>query len=304
VTRTRSTDRTRRIQRAGTVLRAGGRAAALLAAAGLAGLTVLAGPGAPAARADDSGTTTPATPGSTASAPSSGDAAPTEAGTNFRTATPIKQGQQATAGASAGDYLYWTFPADTGQNVTVRATVTFPSGAVRHGPSTWQIDVYDGLRRRQPCRYGMQTRTAAAGATGVELACTLRTVRSYAEPWSDDPLRGAYYLRLAVLDLPQTDLGLPVQAAVTASAHGTAGRQAVDGSVTPVVTANGPDLAPSGGWAGTWWSPRWLWTGGGGLLAVLAALGMHRLARGPVRPFTPRPTGEPVRPREPAGYAG
>jgi len=278
--------------------------ASLLAAAGLAGLAVLV---APAARADDSATTTPATPEASASASgssSSDDAAPTEAGTNFRTATPVKQGQQATASASTGDYLYWTFPADTGQNVTVKATVTFPSTAARHGASTWQIDVYDGLRRRQPCRYGMQTRTAAADATTVELACTLRAVRSFAEPWSNDPLRGAYYLRLAVLDMPQTDLGLPVQAAITANSHGTAGRQAVDGSVTPVVTANGPDLAPSGGWAGTWWSPRWLWTGGGGLLAVLVALGAHRLARGPVRPFGPRTAGEPVRPREPAGYSG
>ena len=276
-------------------------AAGLLAAAGLASLAVLA----PVARADDSGTATPATPDATASASASAsDAAPTEAGTNFRTATPVKQGQQATAAASAGDYLYWTFPADSGQNVTVKATVTFPSGAVRHGPSTWQIDVYDGLRRRQACRYGMQTRTAAADVTTVQLACTLRTVRAWAEPWSNDPLRGAYYLRLAVLDLPQTDLGLPLQAAVTAASHGTAGEAAVDGSVTPVVTANGPELAPDGGWAGTWWSPRWLWTGGGGLLAVLAALGAHRLARGPVRLSGPRYSGEPARPREPAGYSG
>lgn len=280
-------------------------AAALLAAAGLAGLAVLA---APAARADDSDTATPSASSSASSSDpstaSSTDAAPTEAGTNFRTATPVEQGQEATANASTGDYLYWTFPADTGQNVTVKATVTLPANTARHGASTWQIDVYDGLRRRQPCRYGMQTRTVAADAATVQLACTLRTVRSWAEPWSNDPLRGAYYLRLAVLDLPQTDLGLPVQAAVTATGHGTAGGQAVDGHVTPVVTANGPDIAPGDGWAGTWWSPRWLWTGGGGLLAVLAALGAHRLARGPVLPFRPRYTADPARPREPAGYNG
>jgi hypothetical protein len=259
-------------------------AAALLAGAALA---VLTGP----AAADDP----TADPSATATA-GGGDAAPTEAGTNFRTATVVQQGQQATADASTGDYLYWAFPADAGQNVTARATVTFPASAVRHGDSTWQIDVYDGLRRRQPCRYGAQTRTAAVGAASITLSCTLRTVRSWAEPWSNDPLRGGYYLRLTVLDLPQTDLGLPVQAAVQATSSGTGGREAVDGSVAPVVSANLPAVAPADGWSGTWWSPRWHWTAGGGLLAALAAVGAHRLARGPVRP------GGPGRTREPAGY--
>ena len=86
-----------------------------------------------------------------------------------------------------------------------------------------------------------------------------------------------------------------------ATSDGTAGRQAVDGSVAPVVTANGPRVAPSDGWAGTWWSARWLWTAGGGLLAVLLALGAHRLARGPVRLSRParahRATNGPANPR-------
>jgi hypothetical protein len=264
-------------------------AAALLAASAL---TTLTG----SAAADDPSDSP--TPTATAS-----DAPPTEAGTSFRTATVVQQGVQATAGASTGDYLYWQFPADAGQNITVHATVTFPTTEIRHGASTWQLDVYDGLRRRQPCRYGVQTASAAADATSVDLACHLRTVRSWAEPWSDDPLRGAYYLRLTALDLPSADLGLPVQTAVEATGSGTAGSQAVDGSVAPVVTANGPRVAPSDGWAGTWWSPRWLWTGGGGVLAVLAALGAHRLARGPVRlPGSSRQAAYD-RPREPAGYA-
>jgi hypothetical protein len=201
-------------------------------------------------------------------------------------------------------------PADTGQNVTVKATVTFGSGSgapTAHGTSTWQLDVYDGLRRRQPCRYGAQTRTAAAGATTVELACTLRPVRAWADTWSDDPLRGAYYLRLTALKVPEADLGQPVRAAIKATSHGTAGRNAVDGSVVPVVSAGAPDVAPGDGWAGTWWSPRWLWTGGGGLLAVFAALGAHRLARGPLRPQArPRPhqPDEPYQPREPSRYTG
>ncbi|SHN02347.1 hypothetical protein [Actinacidiphila paucisporea] len=280
------------------------RTARRLAAVGLlaaTALTVLTG----RAAADATPSATPS-----ASATSGEQGPPTEAGTNFRTATVIKQGQQATAGASAGDYLYWVVPADTGQKVTVKATVTFGSGsgaAATHGASTWQLDVYDGLRRRQPCRYGAQTRTAAAGAATVELACTLRPVRAYADTWSNDPLRGAYYLRLTALDVPEADLGQPVRAAITVTSHGTAGRDAVDGSVAPVVSANAPDVAPAGGWAGTWWSPRWLWTGGGGLLAVLAALGAHRLARGPLRTaHRPRPhdADRPPYPREGAGYSG
>jgi hypothetical protein len=272
----------------------------ILAAAALVAGALLAVAG-PAAADDPTGTPTDSGTATATASGDSSDAAPTEAGTNFRTATVIAQGTQATASASAGDYLYWQFPADTGQNVTVNATVTFPAGAVRHGPSTWQVDVYDGLRRRQPCRYGAQTRSAAPDATSVALVCHLRTVRSWSEQWSNDPLRGAYYVRLTVLDLPQTDLGQPVQAAVEATSDGTAGRQAVDGSVTPVVTGSGPSIAPAGGWAGTWWSPRWLWTGGGGLLAVLAALGAHRLARGPVRlPGAPRAYDRPQ--RDPAVY--
>jgi hypothetical protein len=279
------------------------RTARRLAAAGLlaaTALTALTGQ----ATADDTPTATP-----TATSTAGTDAPPTDAGTNFLTATVIKQGQQATASASAGDYLYWVVPADTGQNVTVKATVTFGSGtgtAAKHGASTWQLDVYDGLRRRQPCRYGAQTRTAGADAATVELACTLRPVRAYADSWSNDPLRGAYYLRLTALSVPEADLGQPVRAAVTATSHGTAGRDAVDGSVVPVVSANAPDVAPGDGWAGTWWSPRWLWTGGGGLLAVLVALGAHRLARGPIiRPTSrsrPHQPEQPHYPRDPAGY--
>ncbi|NUS10968.1 MAG: hypothetical protein HOY69_06110, partial [Streptomyces sp.] len=220
------------------------------------------------AAADDA--TPSATPSATATDGSTGDdGPPTEAGTNFRTAVAIKQGEQATASASAGDYLYWVVPADAGQNVTVKATVTFGSGsgtAAAHGTSTWQLDVYDGLRRRQPCRYGAQTRTAKADAATVELVCHLRTIRAWADTWSDDPLRGAYYLRLTALDVTEADLGQPFRAAVEATSDGTAGRYSVDGSVAPVVSASAPDVAPGDGWAGTWWSARWLWTAGGGLL--------------------------------------
>lgn len=133
--------------------------------------------------------------------------APTQAGTSFRTATEIEQGQQATASGSTGDYLYWSFPADTGQRPTVEATVKLPE---THAPQTWQIDVYDGLRRRQACQYGAQTRAAAAGTSSVELACVLRTVRAWSEPWANDPLPGTYYVRLTATGVATADLGLPV----------------------------------------------------------------------------------------------
>ncbi|MGW0583299.1 hypothetical protein ACWD25_47010, partial [Streptomyces sp. NPDC002920] len=102
----------------------------------------------------------PAAADSSPSASPSDDSgsAPTSAGTSFRTATEVEQGQKATASASTGDYLYWSFPADSGGRPTVKATVKLPD---EHVAQTWQIDVYDGLRRRQACQYGAQTRTAA-----------------------------------------------------------------------------------------------------------------------------------------------
>lgn len=215
---------------------------------------------------------------------SGADAPPTEAGTGFRTATVVQQGVQATASASVGDYLYWAFPADSGQKVTVKATVTFPQSSVRQGASTWQLDVFDGLRRRQPCRYGVNTAPAAADASSVQLSCTLRTVRAWAEPWSNDPLRGGYYIRLTVTDLASVDLGLPVRAAVEATSADAGGAQAVDGSVAPLVMRDGPDIAPSDGWSSTWWSGRWLWTGAGGVLAALAGIAGYGLTRGSGRP--------------------
>jgi hypothetical protein len=145
------------------------------------------------------------------SASSADGDAPTQAGTSFRTATEIEQGQTATANGSTGDYLYWSFPADAGQRPTVKATVKLPE---THATQTWQIDVYDGLRRRQSCQYGAQTRTAAAGVGSVELACTLRTVRAWSEAWANDPLPGTYYVRLTVVGVTTADLGLPVSSEV------------------------------------------------------------------------------------------
>ncbi|TSB19829.1 hypothetical protein [Streptomyces benahoarensis] len=279
--------------------------AALLATGGL--LTAAA-----PALADDPAPTASSgspSPGSDGEVP-----APTEAGTSFRTAALMLPGQRATADASTGDYLYWAVPLDQGQDATVRAKVKLPETA-RHGEATWRLDVYDGLRRRQACRYGMQARTVASDATSVELACTLRTVRAWAEPWADDPLPGRYYLRLTTTEQPQEDLGLPVRAEVSADVKDAGGAHAVDGalaaplvpgataatgseerdgddaddgaagasaspSATPAATAAEPD----GGWASGWWSDRWIWTAAGGVAAALMGIAGYRLTAGRGRP--------------------
>ncbi|MFE9674909.1 hypothetical protein ACFYO5_12425 [Streptomyces sp. NPDC006259] len=242
----------------------------------------------------------PAAADSTPSAsPSEEGSAPTTAGTSFRTATEVDQGRTATASGSAGDYLYWSFPADTGQRPTVRAKVKLPA---EHAGQTWQVDVYDGLRRRQSCQYGAQTRTAAPGTASVELACVLRTVRAWSEPWANDPLPGTYYVRLTVVGLKTADLGLPVGAELRVDSKDIGGAAAVDGSLAePLVpgiavksSAEEEDdssasavlssIEPDDGWSSGWWTDRWVWTGIGGVLAALAGIGGYALTRGPRRP--------------------
>ncbi|APY85617.1 hypothetical protein DCW30_25770 [Streptomyces alfalfae] len=231
----------------------------------------------------------------TASAAGDGDGksdAPSEAGTSFRTATAIRQDQKATAEASTGDYLYWAFPVDTGQRATVHATVKLPEAAARHAASTWQVDVYDGLRRRQACRLGTPRKTVARDAASVSLSCSLRTVRAWSEQWANDPLPGTYYLRLTVTGLKADDLGLPVRAEVDVTATDAGGAQAVDGSLAePLVPGAGSDdqrpaevTEPEDGWSSGWWSSRWIWTGVGGVLAALAGVGGYALTRGSGRP--------------------
>lgn len=254
------------------------RFATMLTAGALAAAALL-GTAAPAALAD----TPSPSPGAEGSAP-------TEAGTSFRTATPVEQGQKATANGSSGDYLYWVFPADAGDRPTVRASVTLPEPTARHGAADWRIDVYDGLRRRQPCMYGMQSRTAAADAAKVELSCTLRPVRALADAWSDEPLPGSYYIRLTVTAQPEQDQGLPVRAEVEAVSKAVGGAWAVDGTLAePLVPGVSADERRKEeetvlDWSSGWWSDRWIWTGAGGLLAALAAIGGYVLTRGSGRP--------------------
>ncbi|MDH2391989.1 hypothetical protein QCN29_25050 [Streptomyces sp. HNM0663] len=222
-------------------------------------------------------------------------AGPTEAGTSFRTATAVEQGRPATAQGSTGDYLYWSFPADAGQRPVIEAEVTLPEAASRHGAATWRLDVYDGLRRHQPCKYGMPSRTAAQDASSVKLTCTLRTVRSWADTWSNEPLPGTYYIRLTVARLPEEDLGQPVTARIEATSAERGGAYAVDGVLgAPLVPGAGTEgddaAAPEGGWSSGWWTDRWIWTAAGGLVAALAGVWGHRLTRGRGRP-PQAPTG-------------
>ncbi|WP_442819383.1 hypothetical protein [Streptomyces sp. NBC_01236] len=239
---------------------------------------------------------------SPSASPSDDGGAPTEAGTSFRTATEIEQGQQATASGSTGDYLYWSFPADAGQRPTVKATVKLPEASTRNASETWQLDVYDGLRRRQACQYGAQTRTAARDAASVDLSCTLRTVRAWSDTWANDPLPGTYYIRLTATGLGSSDLGLPVSTEVKVDSKDIGGAAAVDGSLAkPLVpgiatsaeqsdsdsdsaTAALSSIEPDDGWASGWWSDRWVWTAIGGILAALAGIGGYALTRGSGRP--------------------
>ncbi|WP_406054984.1 hypothetical protein OG462_05505 [Streptomyces sp. NBC_01077] len=270
------------------------RTVRMLATAALTGAALL-GLAAPAALADSPSAT--ADPENTRST-----AGPTEAGTTFRTAARFLPGQQATAQAATGDYLYWVFPADTGQRPTVNATVTLPDAALRHGPATWRVDVYDGLRRRQPCMYGTQSRAAAKETATVRLTCVLRPVRASADTWSNDPLPGSYYVRLTAVSLPDDDLGQPFTARVEVSTVDKGGAYATDGSLAaPLVpgatTADQAEAdadagrpsaveaaAPEDGWSSGWWSDRWLWTAAGGILAALAGVGGYVLTRGAGRP--------------------
>ncbi|MFM9614444.1 hypothetical protein [Streptomyces niveiscabiei] len=235
----------------------------------------------------------PAAADSPSPSPSGDVKVPTSAGTSFRTAAEIEQGQTATASGSTGDYMYWSFPADAGQRPTVKATLKLPQA---HTGQTWQLDVYDGLRRRQACQYGAQTHTAAQGTESLELACVLRTVRSWSEPWANDPLPGTYYVRLTTVGVKTADLGLPVSAELRVDSKHIGGAAAVDGwlsepLVPGVAVTKAEDskatlfsLEPEDGWASGWWSSRWVWTGVGAILAALAGIGGYALTRGTGRP--------------------
>lgn len=228
------------------------------------------------------------------------------AGTSFLTATTVEPGRPVRVSASTGDHLYWSFAAAAGQTGQITVTVALPPPASRHGAATYTADVFDGLRRRQACTAGPQNATADTGATSVKLRCTLRQVRTWAEPWSDDPLPGTYYLRLSASDLPEQDLGLPIRVDVRITTKDGAAQPAgskLEAPLSPAVNPGAtlaPDAAPPAspsavssapkpadrvkGWF-SWPSSRWWWTLGGGVLAAAAAVAGYSLTRRPHRWF-------------------
>ena len=239
--------------------------------------------------------------------PGASGAAPTaKVGTSFLTATTLAPGQDAEVSTSTGDYLYWAFAAAEGQTPTAQLTVTLAPAADRHGPQTWSVEVFDGLRRRQSCTAGTQNATGAATAAALTLGCTLRQVRSWAEPWSGDPLPGTYYVRLSVADVPQQDLGLAASVQLHVAAKGGPDDAQPEGGslraplVPPVnagaTVAPGSTAVPAAGaraaapaepeshWYTGWfsgWNSRWFWTVGGGALAALAGVAGYTLTRHP-----------------------
>ncbi|MEV7020585.1 peptidase [Kitasatospora sp. NPDC093558] len=227
----------------------------------------------------------------TPSPSASGTAAPaTKAGTSFLTAVNLSPGQDANVAASTGDYLYWAFGASEGQTPTVSVTVNLAPGKDRHDAQTWAVEVFDGLRRRQSCTAGTQNATGDQNTATLALSCTLREVRTWAEPWSGDPLPGTYYVKLAVTDVPQPDLGLAAAVQLHVAAKGNADNAQPEGG-----ELKAPLVPPAGGGASTakaaapvqpeehwytgWfsgWNSRWYWTiGGGALAAVAGVLGFH-----------------------------
>ncbi|MDG4760187.1 peptidase [Micromonospora sp. WMMD710] len=229
--------------------------------------------------------------------PSPGATPVNRAGTSFLSATPITAGQPVRVDASIGDHLYWSFPATAGQVHEINATVTFPKA--RGGASTWTVDVFDGLRRRQACTAGAQTPTVDAQASSVTLGCTLREVRPWAEPWSADPLPGTYVIRLSVIDLPEPDLGAPIDVDLLVGTIADRGASADDGELAAPLVPNTkagtvlnavPPVEAEADEDSDWpadWLPdlgsRWIWTSVGGVLAAVAGVVGFALTRRPRR---------------------
>ena len=213
------------------------------------------------------------------------------AGTSFLTAVTIIAEKPVQVDAVTGDYLYWQFPAEAGQRPELAITVALPPSAGRTGPQSWNVEVFDGLRRRQACVGGEQSPVAEVTATEVVLGCRLRQVRSWAEPWDGDPLPGTYYVKLSSTDLPEKDLGLPVEVrlGLTAPAGDTGADQ---GELAAPLVANNqpgkvqatPAASPAyesslsieeDGVSLDWlpdFSSRWVWTVAGGVIAAMAGL--------------------------------
>ena len=218
----------------------------------------------------------------------------TTAGTSFLTAATIKADEPVKVSASTGDYMYWAFTAKAGQTAGIAATISLPKPGSRHAAATWTVEVFDGLRRRQACTSGAQAPVAAVTDTSVTLGCALREVRSWAEPWSGDPLPGTYYVRISATSIPDEDIGLALgvdmQVNITDSGdpapEGGNLAAPLDPAVKPgtVLTSVTESAAPklTSGWLPSA-SSRWTWTTVGGVLAAIASVAGFALTRRPLR---------------------
>ncbi|WP_436789934.1 peptidase [Yinghuangia sp. YIM S10712] len=250
-----------------------------------------------------------AAPAVAATDPSSGPGNSTYAnnvlpGTTFLTAGKMEAETSTTTPASTGEYMYWSFPALAGEDVSAKVTLTLPNS--RTAPMSWRVDVFDGLRRHQPCATGRPQATAQAADAAIEIDCGPRTIRPWSEAWSSDPLPGTYYVRVAATDVAERDLGLRLQVKLelTAKGGGDVGPYAGqdDSLKAPLVpvTGGGQQLQP-GQVADTrkvtlagfdnddeWLSGttgRWVWTTAGGIVAMLLGVGGYLFARHPRRWF-------------------
>lgn len=159
--------------------------------------------------------------------------------------------------------------------------------------------MFDGLRRRQACTAGAQTPTVDAKASSVALGCTLREVRPWTEPWSADPLPGTYVIRLSVIDLPEPDLGAPIDVDLLVGTVADRGASADDGELAAPLVPNtkagtvlnavpvaDPEAGDDGDSPADWLpnlGSRWVWTAIGGVLAAVAGVVGFAVTRRPRR---------------------
>lgn len=226
-------------------------------------------------------------------------------GTSFLTAGKMEAKTSTTTTASTGEYMYWSFPALAGQDVSAKVTLTLPNS--RKAATTWRVDVFDGIRRHQPCAMGRPQTTVQPGDTTVQIECGPRTIRPWSEAWDADPLPGTYYVRIAATEITEPDVGLKMQVKLELTAKGggdmgpdagqddslkaplvpitRAGQPLQPGQVaeTRKVTLAGFDDGDDGWLSGT--TGRWVWTVGAGLVAMVLGVGGFLFARHPRRWF-------------------
>ncbi|MEU8132545.1 peptidase [Streptodolium elevatio] len=260
--------------------------------------------GGPAVAATDS--PTPGGSGGSGSKPGNSTSATNVLpGTSFLTAGKMEAETSTTTSGAVGEYMYWSFPALAEQDVSAKVTLTLPNGL--SAPTTWRVDVFDGIRRHQPCATGRPQLSALPSDTELRIDCGPRTIRPWAEAWSADPLPGTYYVRVSALEFNEKDVGrkIGVKLELTAKGGGDSGPDAgqddaLKAPLVPVTQAGRPlqpgqvaetrkvTLAGFDDGDDAWLSGttgRWVWTSAGGVVAMLLGVGGFLFARHPRRWF-------------------